>query len=77
MRILGLLADRDTASVCFAVVAFVSTVLKYRVRRRKIDSEHHLGCLEIDLLREERGLNPVSQPSEAVRARHARRRRIR
>lgn len=69
MQILGELAVPGTISAALmAVVHLVRIILAYRLR-----------CKEIQLLREQLGLVPASQPAKAARAQHAcqRRRRLR
>jgi hypothetical protein len=65
VRILGELAVPGTISATLmATVRLVRIILAYRVR-----------CKEIQLLREQSGLVPSSQPAKAARVRHTRRRR--
>ena len=67
MHALGELASAGTIPVvCGSVVRLVRIVLNYRLR-----------CKEIELHREQLGLNPDSQPAQAATARHAVRRRWR
>ena len=67
MHVLGELVSAGTISVALGqVVRLVRIVLAYRIR-----------CMEIELRRDELGLNPGNQPAQAVTARHAVRRRRR
>jgi hypothetical protein len=67
VQVLGWLAAHGTiGAVSWQTVRLVRVVLDYRLRLK-----------EIELLREQSGLVPGSQPARTVCARHARRRRTR
>ena len=67
MHVLGELVSAGTISVALSqAVRLVRIVLAYRIR-----------CKEIELRRDELGLNPGSQSAQVATARHAARRRRR
>jgi hypothetical protein len=74
VQILSWLVYPDAAR---AVCVMTAIVLTYRLGCKKVDAKREKQRMRYELLRDLFGLGSGSRPSNAVRARHARRRRFR